>query len=78
MARPLKDDLRYFARLRQEWIREMLDIYGFINREHVERKFGMSTPAASKDLNQFMKINPTAMFYNPHLKRYEAIPSEGK
>lgn len=38
----------------------------------------MAEPAASKDLNEFLKINPTAMYYNPHLKRYEAIPTEGK
>lgn len=77
MTRPSKDDMRYFARLRQDWISEMLGIYGFINREHLERKFDISTPAASRDLQDFGRINPTRMYYNPNTKRYEAVPGEG-
>jgi hypothetical protein len=53
-----------------EWIAESLRIWGFINREHVMAKFGISTPQASKDLNEFMRKNPEAMHYNPNLKKY--------
>jgi len=62
----------WFVQHRQDWIAEMLEVYGFINREHLERKFDISTPQASKDLNDFMKSNPNTMFYNLNAKRYEA------
>lgn len=57
-----------------EWIAEMLRVYGFINREHLERKFFISTPQASIDLNRFMRAHPKAMTYNASAKRYEAAP----
>lgn len=52
----------------------MLRIYGFINREHLVRKFRVSIPQASKDLNKFLKEYPDRMVYNQHLKRYEHKP----
>jgi len=63
----------WFVRHRQAWIAEMLLIYGFINREHLMRKFGLSTPQASADLQQFMRERPGAMAYNSRAKRYEAV-----
>lgn len=50
----------------------MLQVYRFINRQHLERMFGVSTPQASADLQYFQKANPEAMTYNPTTKRYEA------
>ena len=50
----------------------MLRVYGFINREHIKRKFGLSTPQASKDLNDFQRKNPDAVTYDLHLKRFMA------
>ena len=47
-------------------------IFGFINREHIERKFGVSTPQASVDLAAFQGANPGAIVYNKSTKRYEA------
>lgn len=63
---------RWYRNYRMEWIGEMLRVYEFINREHIMRKFGISTPQASKDLNQFVKNNPGAMNYDVSLKRYIA------
>lgn len=57
-----------------EWIAETLRVFGHINREHLERKFGVSTPQASIDLNRFRKAHPKAMTYNTTTKRYEAAP----
>jgi hypothetical protein len=48
----------WFVRQRQEWIAETVRIFGFINREHIERKFGVSTPQASIDLAAFQTNHP--------------------
>lgn len=63
----------WFAATRQAWIAEMLAIYGFINREHIMRKFGVSVPQASIDLRAFQDSNPNACRYNKTAKRYEAV-----
>jgi len=55
-----------------EWIAETLRVFGFINREHLQRKFSISQPQASKDLNAYARANPRAMRYNLTTKRYEA------
>lgn len=62
----------WFKRHRVEWIIEMIEIYGFINREHIEKKFGVSTPQASVDLQAAMRQNPGLIRYNRNTKRYEA------
>lgn len=58
---------------RQEWIAEALRVYGFINREHLQRKFWISQPQASKDLKAFLRDYPRMMRYNPSLKQYESL-----
>lgn len=63
--------MNWFAEQRQAWIAEMLDVYGFINREHLEKKFKVSTPQASGDLRAFLKANPDKIIYNTSTKRYE-------
>lgn len=57
---------------RMHWITETLRVFGFINRDHLQRKFGISQPQASKDLNAYARANPKAMRYNLSAKRYEA------
>jgi hypothetical protein len=64
--------MNWCAQQRQEWISETLRVFGFINREHVERKFGVSTPQASQDLACFRRAHPTAMVYDLSSKRYVA------
>jgi hypothetical protein len=64
--------VRWFERHRLEWIAETLRVFGFINREHIERKFGVSTPQASADLQEFQRLYPTAMRYDKSAKRYVA------
>lgn len=63
--------LRWFEQQRMEWIAETLRVFGFINREHLERKFGISTPQASSDLQEFQDRHPDMMVYNKSSKRYE-------
>jgi hypothetical protein len=45
-------------------------VFGFINREHIERKFGVSTPQASMDLRDYMRTNPGMIVYDKSSKRY--------
>jgi hypothetical protein len=57
---------------RQAWIGEMLAVYRFINREHLQRKFGISQPQASYDLRRFQTDHPKAMSYDLSRKCYVA------
>ena len=68
--------MTWFTEKRLAWIGEMLEIYGYINREHVERKFGVSTPQASADLREFDARFPGRMSYDRSAKRYTAALSE--
>ncbi len=60
----------YFKQLRLDWIDETLHIFGFINREHLVRKFGVSVPQASLDMQE-ARCRNALITYNPSLKRYE-------
>jgi hypothetical protein len=59
----------YFAAHRQLWIAESLYVYGFLNRVHLRRKFGISIPQASNDLSTFMKNNPSIPLLYDHKSR---------
>jgi hypothetical protein len=59
------------VRQRQEWIAEMLRIYGFINRKHIERKFEVSHQQASADLKTFQERHPGLIEYHISRKRFE-------
>lgn len=61
---------QWFERHRLEWIAETLRVFGFINREHLQRKFGISQPQASNDLAAFRRAHPAAMTYDVSAKRY--------
>jgi hypothetical protein len=61
---------RWFEQQRQTWIAEMLTIYGYINRRHLELKFGISTPQASLDLHRFAVEHPKAVRYDLSRKCY--------
>lgn len=65
--------MNWCERQRIEWIAETLRVFGFINRAHLQRKFGISQPQASADLRAFARDNPAAMRYDVSAKRYLAI-----
>lgn len=65
--------MRWFEQHRQEWIAETLRVFGFINREHLVRKFGISIPQASTDLCTFQRANPGAIRYDLTEKRYVKV-----
>ncbi len=62
--------MRWFESHRMEWIAETIRIFGYINREHLIRKFGISVPQASKDLAYFQRLNPQSITYDLSAKRY--------
>jgi hypothetical protein len=62
----------WFQTKRLEFIRESLCVYGFIRRDHLMRKFGISMPQASKDLRIYVKAYPDSVSYNLSTKRYES------
>jgi len=61
---------RWYKNFRMAWIAESLRVYGFINRRHIERKFGLSTPQASIDLQEFQRLNPDEIEYKLSDKLY--------
>lgn len=63
---------RWFKNHRMEWIAESLRVYGFINREHIMTKFGISMPQASTDLREFQKLYPCSITYDGSAKKYIA------
>lgn len=68
--------MTWFVDQRMEWIAETLRVFGFINRCHIERKFGVSTPQASYDLREFQERNPGAMTYDRSRKMYIAAETQ--
>lgn len=62
--------MNWFELQRQNWIRETIMIFGFIQRQHLMKKFGISRPRASYDLQQFLKNNPTLVRYDLSRKAY--------
>jgi hypothetical protein len=64
--------MNWFAQKRQEWIGESLKVYGFINRFHLQRKFGISHAQAAIDFRAFNEKNPDAMQYDNRKKIYYA------
>jgi hypothetical protein len=61
----------WFTEARLSWIKESIDIFGSIRREHIMRKFGISTPQASYDIRDALKRWPDLMAYNLTTKQYE-------
>ena len=61
----------WFRDARLAWMRESIEIFGFLNRKHIERKFGVSEAQAAKDLAMAHARWPGEFRYNPVSKRYE-------
>jgi hypothetical protein len=68
----------WFAQHRQDWIAEMLEVYGFINREHLTRKFGISVPQASLDLTTYLRAHPKAVQYDLSRKCYVLVKDSAR
>lgn len=67
--------MRYAIEQRLRFIDALLHLYGHVNREALIFFFCISTPQASNDLAEYMKIAPNNMVYNASNKRYERTDS---
>lgn len=63
----------WFVEQRLAWIKESVEIFGAIRREHIMRKFGISLPQTSADLQKVLARWPELMAYNPSSKCYELV-----
>lgn len=68
----------WFVRERQRWIAETLHVFGYINRAHIARKFGVSIQQASIDLALFQRERPDAVAYDKSAKLYRATIMEAR
>ncbi len=73
--RPRAPDLRWGVEQRLEFIEFRLFWEGGINRSDITRKFGVSVPQASKDLNLYLELAPGNMRYDRSAKLYRAAES---
>jgi len=64
--------MTWYTEHRLEWIAECLRVYGFINRAHLARKFGISIPQAAIDLRAFKEAYPGMMQYDNRQRVYVA------
>lgn len=62
--------MNWYGEQRQAWIKEMLRIYGFINRSHIVEKFGCSAQLAGNDLTAFQEVNADWVRYDNRRKAY--------
>lgn len=67
----------WFVEQRLAWIKESLQIFGAIRREHIARKFGISIVQTSADLQMVLARWPGLMEYNRSTKCYELIDDLG-
>lgn len=65
--------MNWFAGQRQIWILETIRVFGFINREHLMKKFGISLPQSSNDLREFQLRYPNVLTYDKSQKCYRRL-----
>lgn len=65
--------MRWFAEQRMSFITRFIEKHGFINRRDIISAFNISTPQASIDIREWMKLNPDTIKYNIQKKRYERL-----
>lgn len=62
--------MNWFQNARLAWIKESVEIFGFINRDHICRKFGVSVAQAAVDLRSARELWPDLIRYDASAKRY--------
>ncbi len=63
--------MTWFTDQRYAWIKESLEIFGAVRREHIMKKFGVSTAQASNDLREVRSLYPDLMQYDLSEKVYK-------
>jgi len=67
---------RWFIETRLAWIKESIEIFGFLNREHIVKKFEVSIVQASTDIRMARERWPHLMEYDTREKVYRQ-PDQG-
>lgn len=62
--------MTWFVERRLEWIKESVEIFGYVNRGHIMKKFEITAAQASVDLREAQHRWPDLMDYDPSGKRY--------
>lgn len=62
--------MTWFKEQRFAWIKESVEIFGYVNRTHISKKFGISHQAASEDIREVQARWPDLMDYDLSGKRY--------
>jgi hypothetical protein len=62
--------LTWAVEQRVNWIKESVEIFGFINRKHIMKKFRMSGMQASADLTLVQKLHPNLIRYDTSQRQY--------
>jgi hypothetical protein len=63
-------ELKYAVEMRMRFIDFLVAQYGTINRSVLVDYFGISMPAASRDLGDYLKLAPGNMVYDLNAKTY--------
>lgn len=63
--------MNWFTEQRIAWIKESVEIFGIVRREHIQKKFGISIAQASLDLREVRKRWPDLISYDLSEKAYK-------
>lgn len=62
--------MTWFTEYRFAWIKESVEIFGYVNRTHIVKKFGITATQASTDIREVQARWPDLMEYDLSGKRY--------
>jgi len=62
--------MTWFTEQRFAWIKESVEIFGYVNRGHIVKKFGITAAQASVDIREVQARWPDLMDYDTSGKRY--------
>lgn len=63
--------MKWAKRQRMRFISEFIVKNGHINRSDLKEEFGISTPQASLDLQEYQKLYPGELVYDLNRKHYK-------
>lgn len=62
--------MTWFQEQRFAWIKESVEIFGYVNRSHIVKKFGITKAQAAVDIREVKSRWPDLMEYDLTGKRY--------
>ncbi|MBL1436543.1 MAG: hypothetical protein COB08_010135 [Rhodobacteraceae bacterium] len=68
--------MNWYHTEKMRWMKEMLEIYGFINRAHLIRKFKISSGQATIDFRKFDKLHGALWRYDSRKRAYVATQAQ--